>query len=367
MLIDEGRVIRDTYKVDRFLGEGAFAEVYRVNHKFLGRQVMKVFKSPSNSPEEVEKKLGEAIVLSRIGHPNIVRVFDAGIVETHVGHCGFFTMEYVAGGNLETFWRFHGKNFVPVADTVDIMRQVCRGLAVAHAEEPPIIHRDIKPQNILVGYDGSGFRIRVADFGLAKNVNPLSLLASAAGTLAFKPPEFLLNVDSCTTDVWSIGTTLYFLLTDRLPFDLTSTADFSSGKHWKRTLMPASRYNARVDRVLDSILCRALALKPIDRYSDANEMLSDLNEWSPPSKSENYTGGIENNASTDKNKGELGSSAQHGDSSAAEILTMALEHSQDAGRLTEAADLLEEALNKSPKLRKEYEYQLKLWRRGIVA
>ena len=92
-LLSEGAKIRDTYEVERFLGEGAFAEVYRVNHRFLGRQAMKVFKQTNLSVEEVTKMLGEAILLSRIGHPNIVRVFDANTVETEYGTSGFFTME----------------------------------------------------------------------------------------------------------------------------------------------------------------------------------------------------------------------------------------------------------------------------------
>ena len=97
-LLAEGTQIRDTYEVERFLGEGAFAEVYRVNHRFLGRQAMKVFKQTVTDVDEVEKMLGEAILLSKIGHPNIVRVFDANVVDTKQGLCGFFTMEYVPGG-----------------------------------------------------------------------------------------------------------------------------------------------------------------------------------------------------------------------------------------------------------------------------
>ena len=188
-LLAEGTTIRDTYEVERFLGEGAFAEVYRVNHRFLGRQAMKVFKQTNLSVEEVTKMLGEAILLSRIGHPNIVRVFDANTVETEYGTSGFFTMEYVPGGTLDKFWRSYGTKHVQVATCVDIMKQICRGLCVAHSANPPIIHRDIKPQNILVGYEADGLRARLSDFGLAKEVNPLTLLATAAGTLSFKPPE----------------------------------------------------------------------------------------------------------------------------------------------------------------------------------
>jgi len=362
MLLNEGEVIRDTYEVDRFLGEGAFAEVYRVKHKFLGRQAMKVFKSASTSLEEIEQKLSEAIILSRIGHPNIIRVFDAGIVETHAGQCGYFTMEYVAGGSLETFWKSHRAEFVPISDAMEAIRQICLGLAVAHAEQPPIIHRDIKPQNILVGYDTGGVRIRVADFGLAKRVNPLTLIASAAGTPAFKPPECLSNKDSCAGDVWAIGAIFYLLLTDRLPFPIDSMADFKSGKCWECPYIPPSYFNFRVDPALDSIVSRALKLEPTDRYPDARAMLKDVTEWRPQESA--YSG--ERKGSIDESKGALGTTSQSNDTAAKKMAEKALRLSKDARKLMEAADLLEEALSKCPKLRESYEYHLRLWRRGII-
>ena len=96
-LLEDGQMIGGTYEVERFLGEGAFAEVYRVKHRFLGRQAMKVFKRVGMNIEEIHEMLGEAILLSRLAHPNIVRVFDANLLETERGHCGYFTMENVSG------------------------------------------------------------------------------------------------------------------------------------------------------------------------------------------------------------------------------------------------------------------------------
>jgi serine/threonine protein kinase len=226
-LLEENQIIAAKYEVERFLGEGAFAEVYRVRHRFFGRQAMKILKLTGITKDEVEDVLAEAILLSRLEHPNIIRVFDADTTATSRGVCGFFTMEYVAGGSLEQFWRSHGAQFVPVETVVEIMKQCCRGLAVAHGEQPPIVHRDIKPQNILVGHDASGLRVRVSDFGLAKHVNPLTLLASARGTRFFKGPEALVDYqsDSCAGDVWALGSTMYLLLTDRLPFAVASDSD----------------------------------------------------------------------------------------------------------------------------------------------
>src|ERR1035438_4561932 len=82
------------------------------------------------SLQETEKLLSEAILLSRIGHPNIIRVYDANVIETNIGICGYFTMEYIAGGSLEKFWRSYAQNFVPVETSVEIMKQISAGLAV---------------------------------------------------------------------------------------------------------------------------------------------------------------------------------------------------------------------------------------------
>jgi serine/threonine-protein kinase len=236
------------------------------------------------------------------------------------------------------------------------------GLAVAHSEKPPIVHRDIKPQNILVGYDSTGLRVRIADFGLAKKVNPLTLLASARGTPAFKPPECLTNIDSCAGDVWAIGVTLYLLLTDRLPFPIESTLDFSSGKSFKHPMMPITNLNAQVDPILAAIVSRCLEKKPEDRYPDAVALLAELIKWKPSERKPTVNAKF----SADQSKSVLGFAAKSDHVAAEKMVDDALILSQDTGKLIEAADLLEEALNKSPKLRDKYEYRLKLWRRGIA-
>jgi len=362
VLLNEDQRIHGVYEVDRFLGEGAFAEVYRVKHRFLGRQAMKIFKSPSPRLQEIERNLSEAALLSKIGHPNIIRVFDAGILETNSGRRGYFTMEYVPGGTLESLWNSYRGSFVPVLDAVDIVRQICTGMAVAHSNRPPIIHRDIKPQNILVGYDIGGLRVRISDFGLAKSVNPLTLLASARGTPVFKPPECLQNMDSCAGDVWSIGVTLYLLLTDRLPFPIENRMDLSTGTCWKHKLISAVEFNPRVDDHLESIVSRCLKLDPADRYSDAIELLEDLGRWQPP-KSKPSTQIPE---SVDQSKSALGSMPKTKEDDPETMATEAMRIARDPGKLMDAADLLEEAMIQESGLRNKYEYRLKLWRRGII-
>jgi len=361
-ILSENMNIRDTYEVERFLGEGAFAEVYRVKHRFLGRQAMKVFKAAGMTLEDIEEALGEAIMLSRIGHPNIVRVFDANTVETPKGLFGYFTMENVAGGSLDKFWQSHGTDFVPIETTIDIMKQVCRGLSLAHRESPPVIHRDIKPQNILVGYEADGLRARVSDFGLAKRVNPLTLLATAAGTITFKPPETFTESkgDSCAADVWALGTTLYLLLTDQLPYEIPTNLAWGNNKPFEKPFRPASELNAEANEQLDAIISKALHLRPADRFQNAMEMLSALEEWVPGIL---MTG--KKVSSADFSKAALG--AEHSSPNqrnAEELASKALEMKR-SGRLADAADLMEEAFNKWPDLRHKFAPQVRLWRCGI--
>ena len=362
-MLTEGQKVRGTYEVERFLGEGAFAEVYRVRHRFLGRQAMKVFKQTGMSAAETEDALGEAILLSRLGHPNIVRVFDADVVETDSGSFGFFTMEYVAGGSLEQFWKSHGARFVPVETVREIMIQVCRGLSVAHGEKPPIIHRDIKPQNILVGYDGTGLRIRASDFGLAKRVNPLTFLASARGTRAFKAPECFIHpeADSVAGDIWALGCTLYLLLTDRFPFPDSDEKKGRNALDGARPVAP-SRLNPDADRSLDEIVARCLDPDPRGRYSSATAMLDALEAKGR----EPAAAGISRAEAGHTSKAAFGPPSAQNEAEGRQLADLALTIAKEPARLSEAADQLEEALNRWPPLRDEFEYRISLWRRGVI-
>jgi serine/threonine-protein kinase len=272
-------------------------------------------------------------------------------------------MEYVPGGSLDKFWRSHGRQFVPVQTTVDLIKQVCRGIAQAHGEDPPIIHRDIKPQNILVGYEVNGLRARVSDFGLAKKVNPLTLLASAAGTLAFKPPEVftMRKGDSCAADVWAIGVTLYLLLTDRLPFEIPTDVGSDSKNLFSKTISPLSETNPDVNRALDAIVMKALERKPDKRFPTAKELLIALEGWKPASKS---AASKSKASSNEPSKTVLGIPSPIEEGLVKELVQKAFQARQ-AGRLALAADLMEEAFNKSPSLRQKYAQQVKLWRCGV--
>jgi serine/threonine-protein kinase len=204
--------------------------------------------------------------------------------------------------------------------------------------------------------------VRVSDFGLAKHANPLTLLVSAKGTLSFKPPESFQNQDSTAADVWAIGTTLYLLLTDTLPYPELDERDISDAGRFVRPLRPASVYNMSVDAALDAILSRCLAARAADRYHNASALLEDLSRWNPElpstiSCTPSHTGM--------HSKGIFGQRPSSDATAARKMIEDAFVASQDPGSLMSAADLLEEAINKAPELREQYENRLKLWRRGI--
>jgi len=360
-ILETGQVIGSNYEVDRFLGEGAFAEVYRVKHRFFGFQAMKVLKQKGVSLNEVESLLSEAIILSRIEHPNIIRVFDANTFELNGRTIGYFTMEYIPGGSLHNYWRSYKEYFMPISGVVEITKQICEGLAVAHTNDPPIVHRDIKPQNILIKYDANGMRVKISDFGLAKKVNPLTLLVSAKGTLSFKPPESFQNMDSCTADVWAIGTTMYLLLTDTLPFPELDDRDILESSRFLRPFRPASVYNIQVDPVLDSILSRCLATNSSDRYPNAMILRDDLARWKPQQKNKE----IPVSELSTHSKSVLSQSDLPDIIDIEKRVKEAIELAQEPANLSKAADILEEAVSKDAQLRTKYESYIKLWRQGI--
>lgn len=361
-ILQNGDTVRETYEVERLLGQGAFAEVYRVKHRFMGRQAMKVFKAVNATQAEIEKSIAEAVLLSRMKHPNIVEVYDANVLSGRSGTYGYFTMTYVPGGTLERYWRSFGANFVPADQVVEVARQICRGLAVAHSSSPPIIHRDIKPQNVLVGYGAEGLQVRLSDFGLAKSVNPLTLLASSKGTLGFKPPESLDNIDSPAADIWAVGTTMYLMLTDQMPFPLLGERDVGDANRFMRPMRPASIYNIAVDAGLEAVLARCLATKPADRYPDARALLEDLERWGAPAAHDVPGGQSTFSAKSDA----ITPPGRETQVDVRALVSEAIKAATDPTQLAHAADMMEEAMGRDATIRDQYESHVRLWRKGIM-
>lgn len=362
-LLEEGQNIRDTYVVERLIGEGAHAEVYRVRHKFLGRQAMKVLKQPGVTEAEIKALLKEASILTQIGHPNIIRVFDANTVMADGHERGYFTMEYVAAGTLEDHRNKSTSGPIHAQTAVTLVVQLAEGLAVAHGQKPAIIHRDLKPQNILVCDGPEGLTVKISDFGLAQEVNPLTLMTTAAGTLAFKAPEAVFEggVDSKASDIWSVGVILYLLLTDRLPYPAPTEWGWSN-KAFQQPHRPPSLFNVDANEALDSIVRKCLRIEPHQRYAKITALLNDLKRWKPSRRPE-ATVALQEVGTKEFNEDRKDTQPQP-DADSQSLLKAALDLANQQ-KLDEAADKLEEAIRIQPSLRATHGKRVALWRKGL--
>jgi serine/threonine-protein kinase len=362
-LLEEGQSIRDTYVVERLIGEGAHAEVYRVRHRFLGRQALKILKQPGVTEADIRTLLKEASLLTQIGHPNIIRVFDANTVLADGHERGYFTMEHVATGTLEDYRLKQPLPVLPAEKAVALTIQILEGLGVAHGQKPSIIHRDLKPQNILVSEGPEGLCVKISDFGLAQEVNPLTLMTTAAGTLAFKAPEAVFEggVDSKASDIWSIGVILYLLLTDQLPYPAPTEWGWSN-KAFQQPHRPPSAFNIDANEALDSIVQKCLRIEPHQRYNKAGNLLSDLKRWKPTRR---RAGAVQlQDLDSKEFNGEHKEPEPSAPSDAQTLVKIALGLANEQ-RLDEAADKLEAAIRLQPNLRTAHAKRVELWRKGL--
>jgi serine/threonine protein kinase len=345
-----GSTVRDTYTILEKLGEGAFSEVFLVRHKFLGLQAMKVFKSNSLTPTSDQFK--EAFILARIAHPNIVRIFEANkIIGTH-GERSYVTMEHAAGGTLHSF--LSSRSRLAPAIAMRIQKQICAGLSAAHSQKPPIIHRDVKPQNILLTDTESGFTVKVADFGLAKNIDPKLRMVSAAGTLLYMPPEGFHHYETPASDVYSAGIIFYEMLTATFPFPVvnyTNEQEFRLGLAKTRTLLPPapSQVVRGIGTSYDDVCLCALQPDLKKRFQSASEFLTALDS-------------LENVSGPTRKPLESAGSTEAAVSKAQKAMQMGTQYAE----LSTAILLLEEALREAPSLTQQYGEVLAKWKSGVV-
>jgi len=284
-LLAPGEIIKETYTVDRFIGTGAFAEVYRVKHKFLGMQALKVLKPAVFNKEEQSSFILEATILSHLTHPNIVRVFEANSFEKEARELFFISMEYVSGETL--FQLMKRKIRIPLPLALSIQRDLCAGLAIAHRQKPSIIHRDIKPQNVLLSYEFPTPTGKVSDFGVAKVVNPKTRMADSAGTVTYLPPEGFWGFNTPASDVFSAGVVLYQMITGLSPwaYDFSAIGDDISSleteviKARKREPQKPSLINEQCNSYLDEIILKAIEKDQSRRFKNATEFLNALIDY----------------------------------------------------------------------------------------
>ncbi|HYG73247.1 MAG TPA: Stk1 family PASTA domain-containing Ser/Thr kinase [Actinomycetota bacterium] len=258
------------YRVENELGRGGMAKVYRGEDTVLGRTVAVKVLAPqyADDPNFVERFRREAQAAARLSNPNVVSVFDTGSEED----VHFIVMEFVDGRTLGDYLTGGGRIMPDRA--LDIGIDVCRALEAAHAQG--VVHRDIKPGNIMVTASGD---VKVTDFGIARMATSADTLAQTAailGTASYLSPEQAQGqpVDG-RTDIYSLGCVLYEMVTGRPPFIGDSPVAVAS-KQVLEQPVPPSRLNRDVSPDLDAVILRALAKNADNRYQSAEELRSDL-------------------------------------------------------------------------------------------
>lgn len=268
-MIMKGQKISDRYQIIKAIGEGGMANVYLAYDTILDRNVaVKVLRGDlANDEKFVRRFQREALSASSLTHPNIVEVYDVG--EDNGQY--YIVMEYVEGKNLKDLIKKRGK--LTISEVIDIMLQITDGMSVAH--DSYIIHRDIKPQNIMILENGL---VKIMDFGIAMAMNSTQLTQtnSVMGSVHYLPPEQA-NGKGATlqSDIYSMGIVMYELLTGSLPYRGDNAVEIAL-KHLKEPLPSIREKLPNIPQSIENIIIKATAKNPKNRYSDAREMHNDL-------------------------------------------------------------------------------------------
>ena len=268
-MITRGQLINDRYEIIRSIGEGGMANVYLALDTILDRKVaVKILRGDLAEDEKFVRRFQrEAISASSLNDPNIVEVYDVG--EDNGKY--FIVMEYVQGLTLKQLIKKRGSLTLP--EVVDIMLQLTS--AVAHAHESYIIHRDIKPQNVIILEDG---RVKIMEFGIAValNAGEFTQTNSVMGTVYYIPPEQA-NGGAATikSDIYSLGILMYELVTGSVPFKGDNPVEVAI-KHMNEPLPSICEYDPEMPQSIENIILRASAKNPKNRYDSAWDMHEDL-------------------------------------------------------------------------------------------
>ena len=257
------------YEVKEFIGRGAMGSVFLARHEALDRTAaVKVMQGLSDDPVAIGRFRREGRAIALLRHPNVVTVYDYGEFEG----TPYMIEEYIAGGSLAGRLQTQGPLAWPVA--ARLLRGIAAGLDYAH--QKGVVHRDVKPANILMGVDETPV---IADFGLAKVEHVATMTASgiATGTPAYMAPE---QIDESAdigpaTDLYALATVAYEMLTGRLPYESTSVMTLLMSKLRDDPAAPTERLSSLPNKV-DSVLLRGLARKPEARWSTCSMMVEAL-------------------------------------------------------------------------------------------
>jgi transitional endoplasmic reticulum ATPase len=285
-ILSRGETLNNTYEIQFFIDEGAFGEVYRVKHKYLGVQVMKVFKEEYVSKTDLDTVTKEAKILSKLTHQNIVRVFETNsFVKTEKKYF-FITMGFVSGETLTQLLARKIQLSIPVA--LSIQNDLLTGLKFVQEQPSPIVHRDISTDNILLCYEKEKSVAMISDFGLAQSINQLSKLPNAAGRYIYFAPECFFGTYLPTSDVFSSGIILYKMITGMHPWEYDFEGTDEDAEKITTMVITARRkevqkpslYNDTCTPYLDYVILKALSKDIEERYKTADEFLTALNDTS---------------------------------------------------------------------------------------
>lgn len=269
MLITKGYKVNGRYEIIKSIGEGGMANVYLAKDTILEREVaVKILRGDLAFDEKFVRRFQrEALSASSLSHPNIVEMYDVGEDDGKY----YIVMEFIEGKTLKQLIKKRG--FLTVPEVVDIMLQLTDGLA--HAHDSYIIHRDIKPQNILILDNGL---VKITDFGIAMALNSSELTQtnSVMGSVHYLPPEQASGRGSTIkSDIYSLGIIMYELLTGKLPFKGENAVEIAL-KQLKDKMPNIRKQMTDIPQSIENIILKATAKNPKNRYNDAREMYQDL-------------------------------------------------------------------------------------------
>ncbi len=268
-VIIKGQKINDRYQIIRTIGEGGMANVYLAHDLILDRNVaVKILRGDLADDEKFVRRFQrEAIAASSLSHPNIVEMYDVGEDDGKY----YIVMEYVEGRTLKSLIKKRGGLTLP--EVIDIMTQLTSAIACAH--DSNIIHRDIKPQNVLIKEDGI---VKITDFGIAMalNSNELTQTNSVMGSVHYLPPEQANGTGATVkSDIYSLGIVMFELLTGQLPFKGDNAVEIAI-KQMKNQIPSVCNINPLIPQSIENIILKACAKNPKNRYKNVVEMYNDI-------------------------------------------------------------------------------------------